>query len=119
MIGEIHMSLNISSRWNIVDQMFFMIEKTIKSIHEGICDAASEEPDVELMIEAETKYLRYENEKLKKREIPLYLIEKENKVLCPKCREQLQNLDVNYCSNCGHRVIRHMSKEVEKCIEEK
>lgn len=102
----LHMGLNIISRWNIVDRIFFTIENTIKSVQGEICDAASGEPDVELMIAAETKYLQRENEKLKKREIPVYLIEEENKVLCPKCREQIQSADVKYCWNCGHRVIR-------------
>ncbi|MCM1424983.1 MAG: hypothetical protein NC118_00060 [Eubacterium sp.] len=113
------MSLDISSRWNIVDQIFFTVENMIKTVYEELHDSSSAEPDVELMVAAETEYLQRENEKLKKREIPVYLIEEENKVLCPKCREQLQSADVKYCWNCGHRVIRHMSKKVEKCIEEK
>lgn len=100
------MSLDLSSRWNILDQMFFTIENIIKSVHEGICDAASGEPDVELIVAAETEYLQRENERLKKREIPVYLIEEENKVICPKCQTQLQDADVRYCCNCGHRVIR-------------
>ena len=108
------MNLGLLSRWNIVDQIFFTIEKTIKSVHERICDAASGEPDVELMIEAETKHLQYENERLKKRDIPVYLIEEENKVICPKCHEQQQSVDVKYCCNCGHRVTRRMSKKFEK-----
>lgn len=106
------MSLDLSSRWNIVDQIFYTIEKTIKSVQEGICDAASGEPDVELMIEAETKHLQRENERLKKRDIPVYLIEEENKVICPKCQTQQPNVDVKYCCNCGHRVTRRISKEL-------
>ena len=103
-------------RWNIVDQIFYTIEKTIKSAYEVICDAASGsgEPDVELIIEAETKHLQRENERLKKRDIPIYLIEEENKVICPKCRAQQQSIDVKYCCNCGHRVTRRINKEFGK-----
>ena len=108
------MSLGLSSRWNIIDQVFFTIENIIKSVHEEICDAASREPDVELMIEAETEHLQREKERLKKRDIPVYLIEEENKVICPKCRAQQQSADVKYCCRCGHRVTRRMSKEFEK-----
>ena len=108
------MNLGLSSRWNIVDQIFFMIEKTIKSVHEGICDAASGEPDVELIIEAETEYLHRENEKLKKRDIPVYLIVEENKVICPKCKALQQSFDVKYCCQCGQRVTRRTNKEFGK-----
>ena len=111
---RIDLKLCLSSRWNIVDQIFFTIENIIKSVHEGICDAASGEPDVELIIEAETKYLQRENERLKKRDIPVYLIEEENKVICPKCQTQQQSIDVKYCCNCGHRVTRRINKEFGK-----
>lgn len=110
------MNLGLSSRWNIVDQIFYTIENTIKSLNEGIFDAASEEPDVELIIEAETEYLQRENERLKKRDIPVYLIEKENKVICPKCHAQQQNINVKYCYNCGHRVTRRINKEFGKGV---
>lgn len=108
------MSLGLSSRWNIVDQIFFTVENTIKAICEEIHDSSSKDVDVELMIEAETKYLKHENERLKKREIPVYLIEKDNKVICPKCKAQLQDIDIKYCYNCGHRVIRQYSFSLDK-----
>lgn len=103
------MSLDLSSHWNIIDQMIFMVEKVIKTILDGIHNSSSEEPDVELMIAAATEYLQHENERLKKREMPVYLVEEENRFICPKCQAQQQNSEVKYCFNCGHRVIRRMT----------
>ena len=99
------MSLGLLSNWNIFDKMIYAIENALKSIYEGICDSVAEEPDVELIIAAETEYLQRENENLKKREIPLYLIEENSLFVCPKCRAQHRDATIKYCSNCGHRVI--------------
>lgn len=105
------MSLDITSNWNIFDKMIFSIEHKMKTILESIHDSSGSEPDVELMIAAETEHLQKENEKLKKREVPVYLVENDGNVLCPKCNTHLGNVTVNYCPNCGHRVIRHVLRQ--------
>lgn len=101
--------MNYAAKWNKIDSIIFFCENKFKEFKRAIEDSNAEEPDVELMIAAETEYLRKENEDLKKREMPLYLIEEGANVLCPKCNTQLQDTNVKYCSNCGHRVIRHIS----------
>lgn len=100
--------------WNKIDSFIFLCESKIKSI---IDEQKEDEPDVELMIQAETEYLRSENENLKKREIPIYLIEEGKQYFCPKCRTAIVG-NVKYCPNCGHRVMRAISngKELAKYI---
>lgn len=96
---------NYSIKWNRFDSMIFLLENKVKKLKAAIEDSSSEEPDVESIIAAETEYLQHENEKLKEREIPVYLIEDGTTVICPKCNYQLPDVNVKYCSNCGHRVI--------------
>lgn len=108
------MSLGLLSRWNIIDKMIFSIENAIKRIWGDIRDSSAKEPDVELMIAAETEHLMKENENLKKREIPLYLIEEGTNAICPKCRACLPRhnaINIKYCPNCGHRVTRFIRTE--------
>lgn len=97
---------NYSIKWNRFDSMIFSLENRVEKLKAAIEDSSSEEPDVEAFIAAETEYLQHENEKLKEREIPVYLIEDGTTVVCPKCRCHLSNTEVKYCSNCGHRVIK-------------
>lgn len=94
--------MNFAANWNRLDSFIFFCESKIRDI---ITEQKEEEPDVELMIEAETEYLRRENEDLKKREIPVYLIEEDGQYFCPKCRIEIKDA-VKYCQNCGHRVMR-------------
>lgn len=94
--------MNFAANWNRLDSFIFFCESKIRDI---ITEQKEEEPDVELMIEAETEYLRRENEDLKKREIPVYLIEEDGQFFCPKCRIEIKDA-VKYCQNCGHRVMR-------------
>lgn len=107
------MRLDFLSHWNVIDKMIFLIENALKRIWESICDSSAKEPDVELMIAAETEHLMKENESLKKREVPLYLIEEgtSNVCLCPKCRTCLSGhnvINIKYCPNCGHRVTKRI-----------
>ena len=62
--------------WNKIDSLIFFCESKIKDI---ILEQKEEEPDVELMIQVETEHLRRENEDLKRREIPVSLIEEGEK----------------------------------------
>lgn len=94
--------MNFAANWNRLDSFIFFCESKIRGI---VTEQKEEEPDVELMIEAETEYLRRENEDLKKREIPVYLIEEDGRYFCPKCRMEIMDA-VKYCSNCGHRVMK-------------
>lgn len=92
--------------WNKIDSFIFFCENKIKKI---IGEQKEDEPDVELMIQAETEHLRNENENLKRREIPIYLTEEGDKFFCPKCRTEIVD-DVKYCPNCGNRVMRTFRK---------
>lgn len=97
--------MNYTANWNILDSIIFFVEGKIGRVKAAVKDSNDEDPDVELMIQAETEHLRAENETLKKRETPAYLIEEEGEYLCPECRKEIVDI-VKYCPNCGHRVIR-------------
>lgn len=94
--------MNFAADWNPLDSFIYFCESRIKNI---MAEQKEEEPDVELMIQAETEFLRKENDRLKKRELPIWLIEKDGMLLCPKCNASLSDPDIRYCPNCGHRVI--------------
>lgn len=96
-------------KWNRFDSMIFLLESKVKKLKAAIEDSSSKEPDVESIIAAETEYLKHENEKLKEREMPVYLIEDGSTVVCPKCNYHLPDVEVKYCPNCGHRVIQHIT----------
>lgn len=101
--------MNYAAKWNKIDSVIYFFESRIKEIGTAIADSREAEPDAELMILAETEHLRTENETLKKREYPVYMIEENGQYHCPKCQSLLLSEDVKYCSNCGHRVIRHIA----------
>lgn len=58
-----------------------------------------------MLIQAETEHLKKQNESLKKREMPAYLIEEKGEYFCPKCQYLQPGPQVRYCANCGHRVM--------------
>lgn len=101
--------INTTVSWNKFDRLIFRIENVVKNIKEGINEADASEPDVELMIAAETEHLQNENEKLKRREMPLHMAKSGEEYICPKCRGQITDMNAKYCSNCGQRVIRYMA----------
>ena len=101
--------MNYTANWNILDSIIFFVEGKISRVKAAVKDSKEEDPDVELLIQAETEHLRIENETLKKRETPAYLIEDKGQYLCPKCRAKIINTNVKYCSNCGRRVIKPVS----------
>lgn len=98
--------MNYAAKWNKIDSVIFFLENKIKEIGNAITDSKDAEPDAELMILAETEHLRTENENLKKREYPLYMVEENGKYKCPMCQNVLNDVNVKYCSNCGHRVTK-------------
>lgn len=97
--------MNIAKEWNIIDML---IMKTEHFVHNFKLEDLSDQVDVEAMIVAETEHLREENEHLREREIPVYMIRDAERYICPKCHIFLPE-DVRYCSNCGHRVMKHIS----------
>lgn len=98
--------MNYATNWNKLDSIIFLLENKINEVRAAIQDSAETEPDVELMILAETKHLKIENEELKKREIPIYLVmDDEGRFFCPKCKSEIIDTNTKYCFNCGHRII--------------
>lgn len=97
--------MNYTANWNMLDSIIFSLEGKIGRVKAAVKDSKDDDPDVELMIQAETEHLRAENETLKKRETPAYLIEDEGQYFCPKCRMEIEDT-IKYCPNCGHRVMR-------------
>lgn len=102
--------MNYVANWNRLDSIILFCENKLHQVKAAVCDSKELEPDVELMIQAETQHLKTENESLKKRERPVHLIEEEGEYFCPKCHYKLSDLRVRYCANCGRRVI---------CVDEK
>ena len=100
------LKMNHTANWNMLDSIIFSLEGKLGQVKAAVKDSKDEDPNVELLIRAETKHLRAENESLKKREHPLYLIEENGQIICPKCKVRQMDSDIKYCFNCGHRVIR-------------
>lgn len=103
--------MGYAAKWNKIDSVIFFCESKLKDLKQAITESAETDPDPEVMILAETEHLRNENKKLKKREIPLYLIEDGEQYFCPKCQTQVHDSGQRYCSNCGHRVIKRISAD--------
>lgn len=98
-----------SIQWNYIDQLIYSFEDFLKK---G-CNATShkkEDIDVEMMIAAETKHLKSENEELKKLQTPGRIICKDEKYYCPHCQKEIHSLLVEqyktkHCPECGKRII--------------
>lgn len=99
--------MNNITNWNKIDSVILFCENQINRLKETIIDSLDSEPDSETVIMAETAYLREENERMKRREMPVYLIEYEGRYFCPKCQATVPDT-AKYCSNCGHRVTKHI-----------
>lgn len=109
--------MNYIANWNRLDSAILFCENKLCQLKAAVCESKETEPDVELMIQAETAHLKTENESLKKREMPAHLLEEEGEYFCPKCQYRQPDPHVRYCANCGHRVIC-VSKKNEKDEEE-
>lgn len=103
-----------ATKWNKIDSVIFFCESRLKGLKQAITESAEADPDPEEMIRAETEHLKNENERLKKREIPLYLIEDGKQFFCPKCQTQVPDPMNRYCSNCGNRIIKHIPIDYKK-----
>lgn len=97
---------SIINEWNALDNFFYGIDKLIKVIKE-----MQAEPDVESMVEAETRYLKTENESLKSLQYPKQVIKAEENYSCPnkRCnteisRELIIDFKIKYCPECGQRI---------------
>ena len=75
--------MNYVANWNRLDSIILFCENKLCQLKAAVCESKETEPDVELMIQAETAHLKTENESLKKREVPAYLIEEEGEYFCP------------------------------------
>lgn len=113
--GESFIVMNYIVNWNLLDTIIFFCENKLHKVKAVVCDSKEAEPDVELMIQAETAHLKTENECLKKREMPALLLEEEGEYFCPKCQYKQPDQHVRYCANCGHRVI-YVSKRIVQTV---
>ncbi len=122
--------MNIAKKWNWLDSVLFLIEQKCSDISQAVRDSREPEPDVETMIEAETRYLQDENKKLKKKDYPHKVDIKELNdhkiVTCPCCGIDLTHyLDINtletensypkFCFECGN--IIYFPFKIQKSTE--
>lgn len=96
-------------KWNKLDAAIAFCEDKCRKLRKAYQDSSDAEPDPEEMILAETEHLRRENEGLRKRETPVYLLENgAEQYYCPVCRQPISDPNFRYCPDCGHRVMRHI-----------
>lgn len=108
----------ILSKWNILDCFFFELDKLLKIVKE-----MQAEPDVESMVEAETRYLKTENESLKSLQYPKQVTKVEENYSCPnkKCktkipRELIIDFKIKYCPKCGQRIYYIETYNPNHCL---
>lgn len=97
-------------KWNKIDQCLYALEQIAAKWKESHGQLHEDPIDAETMIEAETAYLRSENEKLKKLQQPGHIICDNNKYYCPHCGMEISSLlldefKIKYCPECGKRVV--------------
>lgn len=104
-------TLQIITKWNAIDSIIFTLEKQTKKMIDIVKDYREEEPDAEVMIEAETKYLKEENEALKVLQFPKKAVKAEKNYICPntKCGIEISGLlidqyKIKFCPECGQRI---------------
>lgn len=109
---------NIFANWNLIDTCFYKLDTFYLTIKELLSDR---EPDVELIIESETDYLKKENETLKELQYPRKLKSNENKnYICPNKRCGIsisallvENYRIKFCPECGQRIFADNYKKIE------
>ena len=96
----------IYTKWNILDYIFFIMDQLV-----NLAIEYKTEPDVECMIEAETKYLKAENESLMELQYPKKVIKDERNYCCPnsKCKKEISSVliekyKIKFCPECGQRI---------------
>ena len=111
--------MKIISKWNSLDNFFFRLEELIIKVLE--CFEVNE-PDVESIIQAETNYLKAENDLLKELQYPKKVEKEDKSYLCPnrKCRKEIAGIlveryRIKYCPECGQRIyLNNYSGATEK-----
>lgn len=101
------------SKWNLLDAFLYKLEIVIDKIGESF---SIEEPDVEVMIEAETVHLKEENKQLKELQYPKPVKMKDRKYYCPnmKCTSEISKVlmecyRIKFCPECGQRIFLNKS----------
>lgn len=97
-------------KWNKIDRCIYAMERFATRWKENHEQLHEDPVDIETMIEAETAYLRSENEKLKKLQQPGYIVCDNGKYFCPHCRMEISSLlldefRIKHCPECGKRII--------------
>lgn len=97
---------HIYTKWNILDNLFFSIEQLI-----SIAMEYKTKPDVECMIEAETQFLKIENESLKSLQYPKQVFKSNKNYICPNhhCKKEISSVlvekyRIKFCPECGQRI---------------
>lgn len=103
----------INARWNMLDSVIYILESKTSQLISDIKESKDTLPNPEEMIEAETQYLKSENEKLKSLHFPKK-IEKaagSKNYICPnkKCSVEISDIlieqyKIKYCPECGQRI---------------
>ena len=101
--------MNYLNNWNILDKVIYKIEVFINKAVLYMKDN-KEMPEPEEIILAATKHLQEENEQLKEYRVPGRVIVREDKYMCPKCKEVIDNkllekYKVKHCPECGKRLF--------------
>lgn len=95
---------DIVNEWNLLDTFLYKLDIVTFKMRE-----AFGKPDAESIIEAETAYLKKENEQLKKRGYPRPVIKLDRNYFCPKCNtgitKVLEQYQIKYCPECGQRIF--------------
>lgn len=101
---------NPAAKWNLFDSFLYKIESVFTKLVSELKKDENTLPDPEEMITAATKYLKEENDHLKKKEYPGTLKIKNGKYFCPDCRTEIPTLIIKechtkYCPECGKRIM--------------
>lgn len=104
---------NIAKEWNILDMLLYKIDSLIVKIKKiGTDDNISYEE----IIEAETKYLKTENELLKSLQYPRQVIKVDKNYICPNKRCNIvipyvliEKYKIKFCPECGQRIYYNPS----------
>ncbi len=94
-------------KWNVLDSIIYKAENCISKLKNDIADSRAATPDPEEIIEAATEQLQHENQQLKKRMYPKYIIVEDEHYFCPDCHEELDAklIKKKFCPECGKRIV--------------
>lgn len=96
-----------NKKWNVFDSIIYKVETAFLQIKNGWKDSKEELPDTEEMIVAATKQLRQENEQLKRKLYPGYIVVEDDRYFCPDCGEPIELEQLKkFCPECGKRILK-------------